>query len=241
MTTYLPWLEDTLDFPDPSSALDDPNGLLAAGGDLSAERLVSAYKQGIFPWYSDDQPILWWSPNPRCVVLPNQAHISRSLKKHIRKHGSTVTFDTKFDEVIRHCARLDSTEGTWITAEMEDAYIELNARGIAHSVEAWENNQLIGGLYGLAIGRCFFGESMFSLGTNGSKIAFAALSQQLFKWGYQIIDCQVENPHLFTLGAETIPRDQFLSILKQEVNTAPADHSWKFTDWNWEPNREVAP
>lgn len=234
MTTYLPWLEESLEFPDPNTALEEPNGLLAAGGDLSPERLVSAYKNGIFPWYSDDQPILWWSPDPRCVVFPEKAHTSKSLKKHIRKHASTVTFDQAFTQVIRHCARLDSDEGTWITEEMEDAYIELHAKGIAHSVEAWEGGDLIGGLYGLAIGRCFFGESMFSLKTNGSKIAFSALTQSLANWGYQIIDCQVESPHLFTLGAESISREDFLSILKIEILSAPDSHNWHFAGWHWE-------
>lgn len=233
MTIHLPWLEDALDFPDPESALEEPNGLLAAGGDLSPQRLIQAYQQGIFPWFSDDQPILWWSPNPRCVIFPDKAHVSRSLRKHIRKHNSTVSFDQEFEQVIHHCARLDSEEGTWITAEMEDAYIDLHHRGIAHSVEVWEDNELCGGLYGLAIGRCFFGESMFSLKTNASKIAFAALCQQLKSWDYQIIDCQVENPHLFSLGAEVINRKEFLSILKQEVSVSPIAHEWSFGNLSW--------
>ena len=184
----LPWLDQSLQFPSPSTALEEPDGLLAAGGDLSPERLVEAYRQGIFPWYSDDQPILWWSPNPRCVLHPEQAYISKSLKKHIRKTQPVLTFNTAFEDVIQHCARLDSEEGTWITEEMMHAYIHLNRQGIAHSVEVREDGQLTGGLYGLAIGRCFFGESMFSLKPNGSKVAFVSLCKQLHQWGYQLVD-----------------------------------------------------
>jgi len=224
----LPWLDHSQDFPDPSFALTEPNGLLAAGGDLTPELIIKAYREGIFPWYSDDQPILWWSPNPRCVILPEQAYTSRSLKKHIRKIKPTLTFDKDFEHVIKHCARLETDEGTWITEEMEEAYVELHHQGVAHSVEVWENDELTGGLYGLAMGRCFFGESMFSLKPNSSKIAFVSLCEQLKKWDYALIDCQVENPHLISLGANCIDRDKFLSILNANIDKEPCQHSWDF-------------
>lgn len=226
--SQLPWLDQTLNFPSPNLALEEPDGLLAAGGDLSVERIVAAYRAGIFPWFSDDQPILWWSPNPRCVIKPDQAHISKSLRKHIRKSGLTLSFDTQFESVIHHCARLDSDEGTWITPEMEEAYIQLHHEGIAHSVEVWDGDELIGGLYGLAIGRCFFGESMFSLKPNSSKVAFASLCKQLNSWNYAIIDCQVENPHLLSLGASTLDRNEFLTILSKNIDLPPTAHVWKF-------------
>jgi leucyl/phenylalanyl-tRNA--protein transferase len=225
----LPWLEENDDFPPIESALRDPNGLLAAGGDLSPERLVHAYSKGIFPWFSEDQPILWWSPDPRCVIFPNEVHISKSLKKHIRQKKPRLSFNRAFQEVIRHCARWESEEGTWITEEMEEAYLNLNQLGFAHSVEVWEGNELVGGLYGLALGRCFFGESMFSLKPNASKVAFSGLCQQLNQWDYAIIDCQVENPHLLTLGAKCIDRRDFLSILKDNVGLRPNHTEWSFT------------
>lgn len=225
----LPWLPpDKLAFPDTSTALNDPNGLLAAGGDLSPERLIAAYRLGIFPWFSEDQPILWWCPNPRCVVIPQEVHVSRSLRKHIRKHELSLSFDQDFDRVIRHCARLESEEGTWITEEMYEAYISLFEQGIAHSVELWESDTLVGGLYGLSMGRCFFGESMFSLRPNASKVAFAALCRQLERWQFPLIDCQIENPHLISLGAKSIPRQEFLSILKNNVDSEAAPKPWAF-------------
>jgi len=226
--TNLPWLDESLEFPSPETALIEPDGLLAAGGDLSTKRLIEAYKQGIFPWYSDDQPILWWSPDPRCVLKPEQAYTSKSLKKHIRKTKPQLTFDSAFEDVIHHCTRLNSNEGTWITKEMEEAYIELHQQGIAHSVEVWENNELIGGLYGLAIGRCFFGESMFSLKPNSSKVAFTSLCAQLHQWDYSLVDCQVENPHLLSLGANCIGRTDFLTILRNNINRKPRQHKWHF-------------
>lgn len=226
--SQLPWLDDDSPFPDPGTALTDPNGLLAASYELSPERILKAYKTGIFPWYSEDQPVLWWSPNPRCIIYPNNVHLSKSLKKHIRKTDVNITFDQAFDSVIRHCARLDSDEGTWITEEMEEAYTQLHQMGYAHSVEVWREGALIGGLYGLSLGSCFFGESMFSLETNGSKIAFAALCKQLSKWGYQLIDCQVENPHLLRLGATTIERSLFLKELKQALNLPQQHQEWIF-------------
>ncbi len=227
--SHIPWLDHSLEFPPTSDALRDPDGLLAAGGDLSPDRLLKAYSEGIFPWYSEGQPILWWSPDPRCVILPGQEHISRSLKKHIRKTKPKLTFDKAFSEVIHHCARLDTEEGSWITEEMEDAYTELFHLGIAHSVEVWEGDNLVGGLYGLSMGRCFFGESMFSLRPNASKVAFTSLCQQLWQWDFALIDCQVENPHLITLGAHCIARTKFLSILNDNKHLPPSNSEWQFT------------
>jgi leucyl/phenylalanyl-tRNA--protein transferase len=226
--SQLPWLEDNAPFPDPNTALTEPNGLLAASHELSPERILQAYKQGIFPWYSEGQPVLWWSPNPRCIIYPEKLHLSKSLKKHIRKSQVRITFDQSFEQVIRHCARLDSEEGTWITEEMEASYIQLHRMGYAHSVEVWREDILIGGLYGLALGQCFFGESMFSRETNASKIAFSALCKQLEKWDFPLIDCQVENPHLFSLGATNLERSLFLKKLDQAVKTAPQQHKWIF-------------
>lgn len=232
----LPWLDHSLRFPHPDTALDEPNGLLAAGGDLSEERLLTAYREGIFPWYNDDQPILWWSPQPRCVLPPQDVHLSRSLRKHIRQHPPCLSMNQAFDEVIRHCTRAGSSEGTWITEEMRQAYLALHRSGHAHSVEVWQDGQLIGGLYGLAMGRCFFGESMFSLTPNSSKVAFASLCKQLQRWNYEVIDCQVENPHLLSLGAQCIERPRFLSILSTAVNELPAPHDWQFDADLW-PDR----
>jgi leucyl/phenylalanyl-tRNA--protein transferase len=229
----IPWLHPTtLRFPDTSTALDEPDGLLAAGGDLSPERLVAAYKQGVFPWFSQEDPILWWSPNPRCVLFPEKVHISRSMRKHLKKGCYRVTFDEAFIQVIQACASTrEETTGTWISPEMQEAYIELHQQGIAHSVEVWENEQLIGGLYGLGIGKLFFGESMFSFRASASKIAFIALCQQLKAWGYPLIDCQVHNDHLESLGATTIPRDEFIHYIRQYVETE-TDHFWRFDQQN---------
>ncbi len=231
--SQIPWLEEDLEFPDISSALTDPDGLLAAGGDLSIARLIKAYQQGIFPWFDDDQPIMWWSPNPRCVLFPEKVHISKSLRKKLNKSLFTVTFDKDFERVIQHCAdSRQATTGTWITDDMQEAYIALHEQGTAHSVEVWVNNELVGGLYGLALGRCFFGESMFSTATDASKVAFVYLCNQLREWGYAIIDCQVENPHLFTLGAENIRRSEFQTILEDNIHKKPKPHDWLF-NWRW--------
>lgn len=226
--SLLPWLQNNDPFPPSDTALQEPNGLLAAGADLSTERLLSAYRAGIFPWSSKDEPILWWSPNPRCVVFPEKVHISKSLKKLIRKHAVTLSFDREFSEVIHHCSRDESEDG-WITDEMKSAYSELHALGYAHSVEVWQDGALIGGLYGVALGHSFFGESMFSLAPNASKIAFSALCKQLQRWNFPLIDCQIENPHLLSLGAEAIPRDQFLETL--DSASQEPDHShWMFDE-----------
>lgn len=211
------WLDpesDPAQFPDPSYALEEPNGLLAVGGDLSPARLLNAYRQGIFPWYSDDQPILWWSPNPRAVLFPNEFKIARSLRKTLRKHPFRVTLDTAFAAVIDACSEPRSHDaGTWITEEMKQAYVQLHRIGFAHSVECWEDEELVGGLYGVSMGKVFFGESMFSRRTDASKVGFAHLVEQLKNWGFGLIDCQVHSGHLASLGAEDIPRDEFLGLL----------------------------
>jgi leucyl/phenylalanyl-tRNA---protein transferase len=205
----LTWLQrDSLDFPALNKALREPNGLLAAGGDLRPERLIQAYRHGCFPWFQDDQPILWWSPDPRTVLLPEQLHVSRSLGKLMRKGRYRVTFDQAFADVIRACAAPRSyAVDTWITSPMQVAYLELHQRGIAHSVEVWRDDELVGGLYGLAMGQLFFGESMFSRADNASKVGFVSLVEQLKNWGFVLIDCQMPTEHLLSLGAQTISRD----------------------------------
>ncbi|SDW57418.1 leucyl/phenylalanyl-tRNA--protein transferase [Marinobacter mobilis] len=236
--TTLPWLDpDQLWFPPADEALEDPDGLLALGGDLSPKRLELAYRNGIFPWYSDDQPILWWSPNPRCVLFPEEVHVSRSLRRTLNQNRFRITADQAFEEVIRVCGE-SRVEGTWITDEMKDAYIQLHQLGIAHSIEAWnQDGQLAGGMYGIALGCCFFGESMFSLETNASKVLMVHLAHQLKAWGYDLLDCQVESPHLLSMGARSIPRTDFLSILGASVDRDPTQKSWIF-QWRW-PGPEV--
>jgi leucyl/phenylalanyl-tRNA--protein transferase len=210
-----------------TQALKDPDGLLAVGGDLSSERLINAYSHGIFPWYQDDQPILWWSPGMRMALRPEQLRISRSMRKILRKQTFKVTLDTAFAEVIDHCAGVREDTGTWITPEMQEAYCHLHTQGIAHSVEVWEHDTLVGGLYGIAMGRLFFGESMFSLRDNASKIAFIWLVRQLQAWQYQLIDCQVPSEHLRSLGAEDMPRSDFLKVLDHCKRLAGRDGPWQ--------------
>lgn len=218
---------DQVDFPDTSAALHDPNGLLAVGGDLTPEWLLAAYRRGIFPWFSDDQPILWWSPSPRCIVRPESTTFSRSLRKVIRQGRYTVTFDQAFAQVLDGCAAPRAQEsGTWITEDMRDAYLEMHQLGHAHSVEAWLDDDLVGGLYGLAIGRVFFGESMFHRATDASKVAFAHLVRQLDQWGCRLIDCQVTNPHLQSLGATEVSRADFEDLLAREVASTGFPATW---------------
>jgi len=214
------WIEPNspvIDFPDVSLALDEPDGLLAVGGDLSMQRLLKAYRSGIFPWYSADQPILWWSPDPRFVLFPAHLKISRSLRKAIRKQVFSISMNKDFEAVIRHCSSVPrpGQNGTWITDEMQQAYLELHQAGYAHSVEAWYNNELVGGLYGVAIGKVFFGESMFSQRTDASKVAFAGFIQYIHTLGFELVDCQVHTMHLQSLGAELIPRPAFIHALEK--------------------------
>ena len=203
-------------FPPLTQALQEPNGLLAVGGCLSSERLLAAYRSGIFPWYNVDEPILWWSPDPRLVLFPEKLQVSRSLRKTLRKGDFTVTLDTAFAEVLNGCAepRADGN-GTWLNRDMKAAYSELHRLGYAHSVEVWFQDELVGGLYGVALGQVFFGESMFHSRTDASKVGFVTLVEQLTDWGFQLIDCQVHTDHLVSLGAEEISRQQFSKLLKQ--------------------------
>lgn len=221
-------------FPPTDRALRDPNGLLAVGGQLTPPWLLAAYRRGIFPWYSDDQPILWWSPSPRCVVFPDRFHIGRSLRKALRRGGFQVTFDRAFEAVVDACrsSRLDA-EGTWITEEMRDAYIHMHRLGYAHSVETWRDGKLVGGLYGIALGRVFFGESMFHRATDASKVAFVHLVRQLESWGCPLVDCQVGNPHLFSLGAMEVPRADFERLLRAGIEMPAFPRPWTLS-WNYE-------
>ncbi len=207
-------------FPPTDRALRDPNGLLAMGGDLAPGTLVSAYAQGIFPWFSDDEEILWWTPCPRLVLQTGNIHVSRSMSKFLRQSDWTLMYDAAFSEVIQNCAtvaRDGEATGTWITQEMRSAYQVLHKMGVAHSVEVYEANQLIGGLYGVLLGRVFFGESMFSLRSNASKVAFIALSRACAQGGVKLIDCQVDNPHLMSLGATSMPRKDFENHLRDAI------------------------
>ena len=208
-------------FPHTDNALTEPDGLLAVGGDLSPERIITAYLNGIFPWYSHGQPILWWTPNPRAVLFPEKLHISKSLKKTLRKKTFRTTMNQAFEQVIYSCAETPrkNQDGTWITDEMQQAYLYLHQLGFAHSAECWLDDKLVGGLYGLALGKVFFGESMFSHQSNASKIAFVHLLDELKKSDYALIDCQVTTDHLLSLGAEEIPRDQFLKSVKQHTQS----------------------
>ena len=204
-------------FPDVSLAEKEPDGLLAVGGDLTPQRLIQAYQLGIFPWFTEGEPILWWSPDPRTVLYPEKIRISRSLRKTLRKKVYRVSFDHNFDDVIQGCAApRDDSPGTWLVPEMIEAYHQQHQLGLAHSVEVWKNDQLVGGLYGMAIGGVFFGESMFSRARDSSKVALVYLSKQLQEWGFKMIDCQVYTRHLASLGAEEIPRQLFCRDL----------HSW---------------
>jgi len=203
-------------FPDVSIALENPNGLIGIGGDLSTKRLLEAYSQGIFPWYSDGEPILWYSPDPRMVITPEAFHLSKSLKKIILSKRFTVVVNSSFVEVITNCQKINrpGQSGTWIGDDMLRAYCDLHNNGYAHSYEVYEDDKLVGGLYGVALGRVFFGESMFSLVSNASKVAFSHLLQNA---NYKLVDCQVENPHLESLGAFKLPRDLFIQQLKAFV------------------------
>lgn len=232
MTLTLPRLDwDNLEFPAVGQALEEPNGLLAFGGDLRPERILAAYRRGIFPWYQDDQPILWWSPDPRAVLFPEQIHISRSMRRVLNSNRFDVRMDTDFAGVMRGCAEITAARtGTWITPAMQSAYGELHNMGHAHCIEVWQNQHLVGGLYGIALGAVFYGESMFSRVENASKVALIELCQQLQRWGFAVIDCQVSNGHLRSMGACTIERPAFLQLLDQHVDRALSVNGsvWRF-------------
>jgi leucyl/phenylalanyl-tRNA--protein transferase len=210
-------LTEDLIFPDPELAQQD--GLLAVGGDLSTDRLLLAYSMGIFPWYADDSPILWWSPNPRLILMPDELKISRSLRQEIKKGLFVVTMDTAFEEVIRNCAgiRREGQQGTWITEEMIVAYTLLHHAGYAHSIESWHEGELVGGLYGIVLGKAFFGESMFAKKSSASKVAFVRLVEHLSRSDFSFIDCQMTTAHLQSFGAREIPRGTFLQMLKKAL------------------------
>jgi leucyl/phenylalanyl-tRNA--protein transferase len=212
----------------PPVELADADGLIAVGGDLSVERLVTAYTEGIFPWYSEGSPILWWSPDPRLILLPEELKVSRSLRQVIKKGEFTVTLDAAFDKVITSCSGVhkDRDGGTWITDEMVDAYCDLHDAGVAHSVESWYGDKLVGGLYGVSLGGAFFGESMFNVRSDASKIAFVKLVKHLLRWGYKLIDCQVTTRHLVTFGAREISRSEFMTLLSNAIEHPMPSAIW---------------
>jgi leucyl/phenylalanyl-tRNA---protein transferase len=225
------WLDHDDPFPPTEQALADPNGLLAAGADLSPERLVDAYAHGIFPWFNEGDPVLWWSPDPRMVLFVDELHVSRSLRRVVQSGYFTVTTDRAFAEVVAGCAapRADH-DGTWITDDMTAAYRRLFEQGIAHSVEVWRGGELVGGLYGVALGRMFYGESMFSRATNASKVALVRLVRQLQQWDFELIDCQMSTTHLASLGAREIPRADFVRHVRRLVTKPPIPAPWTISD-----------
>ena len=215
----------------PPIELASPEGLLAIGGDLRAERLLEAYRHGIFPWYNQGQPILWWSPDPRAVLFARKLRVRRSLRKVLRSGKFTVTLDRAFDAVIRACAgprRANPAGGTWITPEMHDAYVRLHAQGYGHSVETWQAGELVGGLYGVALGGAFFGESMYSHAADASKVALVHLMRQLDAWGFSFVDCQLPTPHLESLGAESIRRRRYMALLEAALKMPDRLGPWSF-------------
>ena len=223
----LAWIGRDDPFPPVARALKDPNGLLAAGGDLSLERLLDAYRHGIFPWFSRGEPILWWSPDPRMVLYTGQLKVSRSLSKNLRNKGYRVTADTAFERVLRGCAGpRRGAPGTWLGAGMQKAYLALHRAGRAHSFETWRGDDLVGGLYGVAVGRMFYGESMFSTATDASKVALVGLVRALVARGFPLIDCQMQTPLLASLGGREIPRAAFLRSLAALVNYAESPGKW---------------
>ena len=222
------WLTPNAPFPPVSEALQAPNGLLAAGGNLSPNRLLEAYRQGIFPWFNEGEPVLWWSPDPRMVLFPQELRISRSLRKTLRNRAYEVRFDTAFREVMAGCAQdRPGQGGTWISPVMIEAYSRLHELGHAHSAETWIDGQLAGGLYGVAIGRMFYGESMFTRATDASKIAFVHLVWQLQRWCFGLIDCQMKTAHLASFGAREIPRADFLRRLNELIECPGTPGPWR--------------
>lgn len=232
----IPWLQGDPAFPPPERALQHPNGLLAAGGALDPEWLLCAYRQGIFPWFNEGEPILWWSPDPRLILVPSELRVHRSLRKTLRNGGFEVRFDTDFEAVMAGCAGPRAqASGTWITPHMRQAYLRMHAQGHAHSVEVLRDGVLVGGLYGIAIGRAFFGESMFSRTSNASKVALVHLVAHLVAHDFGVIDCQMTTPHLLSLGAREVPRALFQAILAELTPHGPAPGRWSMPPQAWKP------
>jgi leucyl/phenylalanyl-tRNA--protein transferase len=229
--------DSSLEFPDPRLA--DDEGLLAYGGDLSSDRLLTGYKKGIFPWYSEGNTILWWSPNPRLLLYPDKFKVRKSFRRVLRSRKFTVTFDERFSDVIKYCATVprEGQHSTWIVKEMIEAYTRLYEEGFAHSIEVYKEGELVGGLYGIAYGKAFFGESMFSLVPDASKIAFKALSDVLGRRGYDFIDCQMKTDHMIGLGAEVVERDLFLDALDKAIEKPTDIGSWQHFKWEYEDGK----
>ena len=229
---YLPQLIEEHIFPSPKQTTQE--GLVAFGGDLNPYRILKAYQNGIFPWFSENDPILWWSPPKRLLLFPKNFKASKSFKRILRNKGFEVHFDRDFESVINHCSLIprEDQEGTWLSSEMKKSYIELHKMGYAHSVETYYEGELVGGLYGIALGGGFFGESMFSLISNASKVSLFALSDMCVKRSYDFIDCQVETPHLLSLGAILVERNDFLDLLEETLEKNTDFGSW--SDWSWE-------
>ena len=227
----IPWLTASDAFPAVENALQEPDGLLAAGADLSLPRLIDAYRRGIFPWFAAGEPVLWWSPDPRMVLRPAELRVSRSLRKRLARHDYEIRVDTAFEEVMRACAApRAAAHGTWISDDMIAAYGALHHAGLAHSVETWIDAELAGGLYGVALGRAFYGESMFTRATDASKLAFVHLVRQLERWRFGLIDCQMTTAHLASLGAREMPRERFVERLAELVNLPGVQDPWVFDD-----------
>lgn len=238
----IPWLEGDSAFPDVESALREPNGLLAAGGDLEPSRLLAAYRKGIFPWFSPGDPILWWSPDPRMVLSPRDIRVTRSMSKTLRNKAYEVRFDSRFDLVIAACAEpRKNHQGTWITAGMQHAYSTLHKLGLAHSVEIWMNDHIAGGLYGVAVGNVFFGESMFSWQRDASKIALIALARHAVTAGIAMIDCQMHTDHLESMGARAVSRVEFCSRLNELVDYPRTSGSWAYASYRNAPTDRQSP
>jgi len=230
----IPWISGSQPFPPVAKALRSPNGLLCAGGDLSPQRLLAAYSHGIFPWFSKGDPILWWSPHPRMVLFPEDLKVSRSLRKALSRGIFETRYDTAFRQVMQECAAPRGPGGgTWIVPEMVDAYVRLHELGFAHSVESWQGGVLVGGLYGIGLGRIFFGESMFARETDASKVALVKLVERVRELGVRMIDCQQATSHLASLGAHEIPRREFVQRLAESIQYPPTGHRWPATEEEW--------